>query len=323
MRTTYIAYGASQGWVTPSEITTLRVIEWFTHLATTARVTPSTMHTYRSALASAYTEQCTPHSVDGGINPVSSETISRLLAGIDRAYAAAQPTRADPAPVRSDGVTIAMITAMAARAAATGSGSRSIMMLAAAALATAALMRPSELLGSSANRDRALQLDQITFYADASSSIALDPAAAQGALPDHLRVVLRAWKTQKTRHAVEPIYIATPVVVTAMWQWFIRRREIGVSGIHVFRIGDDHPVTATALIKYVEATVVLLGFPITRFTPKGFRIGGATMLAASGVSTARINIAGRWAPSSTVSESTYVGPAARRLEMIAITRSMQ
>ena len=145
------------------------VAEWLTAMAETGGRTANTIAQYKSALHTHFASL--QSFADHGPNPLSHPKLQRLLAGISNAKAAPEQAARLASPACQP-LTFDIVLALRA---VHGDGQREMMMYAAIATATAAALRPSELLGSSDYPDRALRADQVTFY----------DATNQRVLPSH------------------------------------------------------------------------------------------------------------------------------------------
>ena len=316
----YQAFCATREWTPTSVITTVRVAEWFTALATSNTVSSRTMRTYRSALRTMHVESIGAASAAAGGNPLDDEIISRLLDGIASARAPIEPARANT-HAKSSGITMQMVSQLAAHLASVP-GDEPLIMLAACALAVSLCLRPSELLGSHANKERALRLSQFTFFAEPEGRTILAPSDhARSIIPDHARVTLLASKTA-VRGRETMRYVATPITVAALWRWHLTRCADPTAGEQFFRRGA-RLLTTSSLTEYVSKHLAVITSGPVHFTGKAFRIGGASTLAAQGVAPADIARGGHWAAGSRVPLAVYADPASLRQREIAISRAMQ
>ena len=274
----------------------------------------STIRTYKAALSTYHEE----HS--SAVNPLKSDRISRLIAGIENAKAETEAKKRRDHP-KTEGVTMDMIRALVNKF--SRSHDRHVMLLGAAALATAAALRPSEVLGS-ARSNRALKVDQVRFYATAGSTrpiTAFIPLEGD-AQPDHVSVTLRVSKTNQ-RHADEQVQVAAPAAVRALWAWRMRRHSPDQDSLHgdeFFRLPGYPPPAVSRVLGFVKTGLVAVGFGKLQLTGKCFRIGGTSSLAALGAPEQDICALGRW--KSPRMWRTYADPSSHKARAVESSRRM-
>jgi hypothetical protein len=302
-------YCSSRGWCPADPVTSLHAEEWLAALADRGRHKASTIRTYKAALSTWHEENST------AANPLQSSRITRLITGIEAANAEREATARRAKP-KSAGVTMEMVRLLAARY--ERGTAHEMMMVAAAALATAAALRPSELLGSRTAR-RALVVNQLRFFD--SNSRPLSHLTARAVLPDHCTVTLRVSKTNQ-RQNDEPVHISTPAAVRAIWSWRLRRHADADNerlGEELFRLPDRRPLRMPALLGFTTYALRQLGQGDLHLTGKCFRIGGASTLTALGANEADLRGLGRW---HTNMWTTYADPEAKKLRDIKVRRRM-
>ena len=253
------------------------------------------MKVYRAALAWWYSSTALITEVDS--NPVRHSSIGLEVRGIER-YCASRDANSRAVVSKSDGVSMAMITQMSVGGMA--GSDRELMCFAAAALATAGGLRPSELLGGLAPhlRDRALTVDQLVFYADSVGKVVVPVSSCMGSTFDvtsvnHCVVTLHVSKTNQLMQR-QPIQIAAPVVVSALWRWRQVRGFDYRGGRSLFQLAGHSPLRTSSLVSHVQSTLRSLGHHGLALTGKCFRIGLASTLSGSGASPSDISTAGHW-----------------------------
>ncbi|MBC7461499.1 MAG: hypothetical protein H7287_09065 [Thermoleophilia bacterium] len=313
-------------------IATGRVASWLASVAATGTLAV-TLKVYRSALSTEYVRT---HALAGtacaGYNPAQCPTISMLLDGIAKTQACALPQlsyEATRAAATANVVTAAMIEQL--RASWQGTGDEHAMYLAAAALATTGLLRPSEQFGSALYPERALRLDQVSFYTDRLHTAKVTPVRLDRGVrdvdptrllptPHHIMLTLRETKNNKTG---VPTFTAIddPTTVAAMWHWVNRRMQHASGATTVFaRPGWAHLTSATLATKVGDELTRLAPSGVrVNITAKAFRRGGASDLCAANAPETEINERGRWAQSArrSLGVSVYASAAAQQQRSIA------
>ena len=204
---------------------------------------------------------------------------------------------------------------------------RELMCFAAAAVACAGGLRPSELLGGTAAhlRERALRVNQLVFYADRDGTVVLPTATCVGAtfasiMPDHCVVTLHVSKTNQMHHR-QPIEIAAPTVVRALW-WWRHARGAADDACCLFQLTGFAPLRTASLISHVQSELRSLGHTGLTLTGKCFRIGLASTLGAVGASPADISVAGHWSTRGNT-WAQYADPASHRRRARELNRQME
>jgi hypothetical protein len=284
--------------------------EWLTAMAEAGGRTANTIAQYKSALHTHFASL--QSFADHGPNPLSHPKLQRLLTGISNAKAAPEQAARTASPACQP-LTFDIVRALRTIH---GDGQRDVMMYAAIATATAAALRPSELLGSSDYPDRALRADQVTFY----------DAANQRVPPSHLGVAyctirLEVSKTHQGRREDERV-ISAPEAVQALGRWMVARAA--VPHCRLFQLSDDKPLTTNALVGHLRRKLTAIGRGDMKVTGKCFRKGGASTLAALGVPAADIVTAGGWASGSSVWREHYAHfPDVKRARAVQVNAQMQ
>lgn len=306
-------YCSERGWLPDAPITTDHALEWLAALADRGRLCANSIRAYKSALRTQAAEERRPG--DASPNPLDDELVGRLLTGITNAKAereqqARRAKRPDPLPFQ---------LVQKLRDAHDAQQPRSCMLYAALSLAVAGGFRPSELFGSSRYPERALQAEQVVFYADVSGDVPIPSSEpAQGRQPLCCIVSLRIAKNDPRRRGRNKL-ISAPTAVLALWQWM---RLSGLQGSAVLFQRDGVRLTGGALAGHARRSLARIGHSQLHITPKSFRRGGASTLAAAGVTADDIAKLG-WAPGSRVWESHYANdPQVQRARAFAISRQM-
>lgn len=305
------SYSESRGWCPDDPVTSLRAEEWLAGLADGGRHKASTIRTYKAALSTYHEERSTAP------NPLKSDRISRLLAGIKNSLADnAALTQHKPAKPKTPGVTMAMVRLLEAQF--NRGSTREVMMLGAIALATAAALRPNELLGTPRLR-RALATNQLCFFDSLDQPLShIDHG---GVVPDHCTVTLRISKTNQGGKD-EEIQIAAPVAVRAIWAWRLIRHpdsENGRHGAELFRMRSAESLKMSALLGFTRQSLRDIGQGDLPLTGKCFRIGGTSTLAERGASDADLRKLGRWRTSMW---TAYADPASQKKRDLSVRRAM-
>ena len=312
------AYCAAQG-VASAPLTEHSVAAWLTSLALEGRLHSKTIRVYASALSTLHVESALSYTD----NPVRSAAVSRLLDGIDRRLAPAERER------RAAKAEVTVITPDLLRELAPvlrSTSAYSLMLWAAATLATCALLRPGEVFGTQQKRRAGLAASSITFYRHADSELVqpLPPASADLAtmpLPDRFALDLGASKTdQLSRNP--PHVVATPLAVEAMWRWLHLRRQGDAYGPELFRPAGrvGQPLALTTLLSWLTDGLSTLGYGSVKLTGKCFRQGGASGLVAAGLAPEQVAARGRW--KSLAMPAVYANAASKRQADIDISRRM-
>lgn len=244
----------------------------------------------------------------------SHPLVRRLLDGIanDKAQRESARRRSKPS---SAALTFDLVLRM--RANHTLTAPSDAMRFAAVALAVAACLRPSELLGSASHPARALRADQLTFYADLECLRAVLPSDAAAAAPAHCAVTLEVSKTDQKRRGKVRL-VAAPAAVQALWSWARLRSAPGTQRLFAL---NGQPLSQFALLSHVRKHLRLLGADLF-VTGKCYRRGGASTLSMQGIAASDIAISG-WAPNSRMWELYASDPRVQRARQLATNRAMQ
>lgn len=285
--------------------------EWLTTMAEAGGRTAATIAQYKSALHTLFAS--TQSFADDRPNPFAHPKLKRLLTGISNAKAAPERAASAATP-RCSPLTFDIVRRL--RGVHSDSDPREVMLFAAIALATAACMRPSELLGSNTYPERALTADQVVFHTSTRADAPVTPTADASAT--RCTIFLRTTKTHI--HGEERSVSATEAV-QALWQWCI---VSAAQGRNTLFQHDGTTLTIGALIGHLRRKLQLIGLGHMHVTGKCFRRGGASTLSALGAHPADIAAAGGWAPGSSVWQTHYANaPEVRRARAVQVNAQMQ
>ena len=286
--------------------------EWLTLMAESGGRTAATISLYKSALHTLFSS--TQSFADNSPNPFAHPKLKRLLKGIANSKAA--PERVANTAANRECAPLTFDIVRRLRAVHSDTEPREVMMFAAIALATAACMRPSELLGSITYPERALTANQVTFFTALQSITPVTPVS--GTVASSCTVHLLVTKTHLEG---EVRTVSAEEAVQAIWRWFI----ISGAGGHtpLFQL-HACPLTTNSLIGHLRRKLKLIGLGHLYVTGKCFRRGGASTLSALGASAEDIAAAGGWAVNSTVWQSHYAKhPNVQRARAIQVNAQMQ
>ena len=128
-----------------------------------------------------------------------------------------------------------------------------LMIWAAACLASHAMLRPNEFLGTYGLEQRHLRLDQIQFLND--NGIEMHPEAHSpitgGRPPQCFYVNLGVTKADPLAHN-KPILVEEPLAVTALWRWMMVRASGLDPGPQLFRQHGDRSLVAAKVAQRVR-----------------------------------------------------------------------
>lgn len=305
----YEKYAESMSWEPGAPITERRTEEWLAALADGGQLMTSTIRTYKAALSTHHEETSTLP------NPVSSERISRLVAGIENSRTEREAKRRREKP-KCEGFTPEMFRAIEIRY--RQGSDKELMMIGAAALLTHTGSRPSEVLG---NRTiRPLLAEQVRFFAQPSAREPMPPTEAAGE-PDHCTVELRGSKTNQQQRS-QAKYVSAACGVRALWRWWRKRESSGGSTIHgpeLFKLKGRRPLTTTNLVGFITRAAAEAGLGDLSLGGKSFRIGSTSALAAAGTDAADLRGLGGW---QTNMWRTYADAESKRQRAILIGRRL-
>lgn len=295
----YQIFCAAQGWdPSPAAVTAVTAAEFIAALGKEGRLCARTICVHRSAV-STWRLQAT---LADGPNPLQSVAVERVIKGIARERqpieAAAQQRRTPTIEVTP--ALLAAIQPWLLPRPPRGGTPQQLMVWAAANVATYALLRPSELLGSPQHPDRALLASQITFYMTRGSDhvgelgpFGVDPTTLP--LPDHFTIALGPTKADQ-QGLNPPIAVAAQPAVHALWLWMHARRDRGPGADHpqLFSNPGFGPLRLFELTAAIADACVESGRERPHITGRAFRRGGASGLMAGGAARPAIRAAGRW-----------------------------
>ena len=304
-------------------MTTELVVEWLAKIASEGEVRSNTIRTYRSAVRT-YFLSATMGSM--GANPVDAEAVGVVMKGIQRAKA---PTEAEARKKKPPTMALTFdLLHQLEPLFLWGEDDEACMMWAAAHVATYGALRPSELLGSAQNRERALRIDQVQFLLRKGSpqpAQLLPPGSniSDFELPYSFTIRLEITKTKQGGEP-EPVEIPAPSAVKALWHWVHRRRDLHPSpdDVQLFRIPRQQPLSVAKLTSRIEEAIGQLTGSVPHLTGKTFRRGAASSLVAGGADIPTILAAGRWAGTSGAMVGIYSSSQAKRQRAAEVRRRL-
>jgi len=243
--------------------------------------------------------------------------VGRVLDGIEQAQAARAQARAlSAAPDEASPLLYPTLQRMAF----SPHHARDRMMKAAAYLAVSAGLRPSELLGSSHAKERALKREQLKFFVDQAGTVPVAAAPGGDAAPAVLELTLRITKTSQLRAVTK--LVKAPAAVAAVWAWFAETQARGPSALLFQLLPGGAPLSTFALCREMERRHEQSGLGVIRLTGKSWRRGGASTLAMLGYEAGDIAALG-WTPDSHQWKRYASDPLVRRQRAIARGGLMQ
>jgi hypothetical protein len=323
--TRYHAFCVGRGWdPSPQAVSAATAAEYLAALGTEGKLCARTIGVHRSALSTWRLQR----TLSDDANPLLSVAVERVLKGIARERQAIEAQRRAVRPTTID-VTPALLASIQqylAPAFPRGHVPHEEMRWAAANVATYALLRPSELLGSPQHPDRALLASQITFYMTESDDHVgalrpphSDPSA--GRQPDHFTIALGPSKADQ-QGLNPPIAVAARPAVHALWVWMHRRRDLCPRDDEpqLFRMPGKPPMRISELMDAIADACVQSGRPRPHLSGRAFRRGGASSLMAGGAARPDIRAAGRWRSESM--PEVYASRQAKAERALAASRAM-
>jgi hypothetical protein len=323
-------------WNHKNEITTAHAEEWLAAMADEGKVNVNSMKVYRSALSSYYVENTPAVGNQTIMNPLDHPRIERILNGIARDQAGRRQLQFASRP-KTKGITMDMIIKLIDTF--KDGNDKQLMCTAAASLAFASALRPSELLGSAKLPDRSLRINQMQFFSDTAGDHLIVPQNLEystlvSLVPDHCVITLHVGKTNQLRTA-KPRYIAIAPIVRILWCWFTKRIQYSNAVYHMNDINQNEtnsdelfkrvgykPLRMSSLLSFLKQELPLLGFSdMNKLTGKTFRIGGTSALTTLGVPEEDIRTMGGWSKNSTVWRQ-YASTASLRHRAILTQRNI-
>lgn len=305
------SYNPSAAAVTP-----VRVASWMAWLATRGRLKASTIDAYSSAVSTWHKFGTMSDVIDIG----TSTAVAIVRAGIHKSLKPAE----NAARERAADLTPAVLSQIVASA--PGTGSRAVMLIAAASVGVYGCLRANELLGSHQHRDRALSLSSVSFWADASGLRRVFPGKdtrAVGPIPHHFSSHLGVTKADQ-EGANKDHEVAARPAVEALWNWLHLRTELRAPGSNDRIFIEPHNgwklLSMAELCRQLSAWAKAAGITPCDFKGKSFRRGGARGMMEAGAQGPDIMRAGRW--SSDRMPALYAGPEAMRIRQLQISKAM-
>jgi len=306
----------------PSDITAASAACWLADLGAADELSSRTLHVYCSSLSTWFIES----TLTDQPNPLKSIAVQRVLKGIDRHHQAAEIKARAERPTTIE-LTPALLRSLEGVARPVGCGPDDFMRWAAALTGTYGFLRPSELLGSHQHRSRSLRVDQVRFFATASSPLpcSLLPrgtSADSRPFPDHFVLALEITKADQ-KAVNEPVPIAAAPAVRALWRWLHMRRDAcGMDESKpVFCSAPTHaPLSTASLLQSIRSWLTQLGVADPVVKGRTFRRGGASALMASGAVRSDVAAAGRWSTDGML--EVYANRASKRARRLEVSRHM-
>ena len=303
-------------------------------------VTGNTIASYRSALSTEFTERAARriHQTESS-NPLEDPRITRLVDGIRNSLAGADKIKREAKP-RTMALTMAvMVELIRTTNKATNAPLARTRAIAAAALAVAAGLRPSELLGSYIHKNRSLKTEQLKLYLDPDGAtqvgnvitttdhryVRAHPASTILSITqlDHCTLELYVSKTNQ-RSKPSLTMIGQPSVVATLLTWVQERYRCTLQGsqsFDLFHHNELPQLTTPTLIAELSLALNEIGLDGT-LTGKCFRSGAASTLAGQGVAVSDINNNNRWTANSAMA-FTYADRTAIQRRALEINRQMK
>jgi hypothetical protein len=252
--------------------------EFLAAMADKNEISSNTIHVYKAGLSWYYSQRSTSE------NPFNHIRIAKLIKGIENEKAKQEQEKRKNRP-RTDPVTMDTIRLFSTHL--TLTDEKHLLMLAASSLSAASACRPSELLGSTQHRDRAITIQQLEFFETETSKTPMEIPEQEEAdrgtrdkqtIPNHCSITLHISKTNQLRKR-EVIYISSPLAVESNWRWRIHRGNNIDHGAELFRRTGFAALRMSQLLAFM---VRMLTTPahVPFFTGKAFRIGGTSSFAA-------------------------------------------
>lgn len=296
----YQAFCEARGWdASPGAVTAVTLAEFVAALGAEGRLKTRSIGVYRSAISTWRVL----NTLSDGPNPATSVAVDRVIRGIARER---QPVEAEARAARlsSFDVTPALLAALQpflAPSFPARTRPHELVRWAAANVATYALLRPSELLGSPQHPERALLESQITFYMTKGSDHVgalcprgVDPCSVQ--TPDHFTIALGPSKADQ-QGLNPPIPVAARPAVLALWVWMHARRDLSTTlplAPQLFRVPGFAALRLPELTDAIADACEASGRPRPHVAGRAFRRGGASDLMAAGAAGPVMQAAGRW-----------------------------
>ncbi|HVT62483.1 MAG TPA: hypothetical protein VHD33_03235 [Legionellaceae bacterium] len=279
----------------PHPIRSDYAIDWLSALASAGQHKSSTLRGYAAALH-WYIEVNELGTGRQQLNPMDEKLVKRVLDGIERSKAEQeQAARLLRQAQESHPLTFDLVKEL--RNVHDSTSPLDCMYYAAICLGVAASLRPSELLGSSKLRDRALRIGQIQFFDAEGNSLPFDSNCTAQRFQLHLYIS----KTDQLRRGqIKEISAETAVV--AMQQW--ARLRGSTDGQQLLFQLVERRLDTYGLLSHLRRRLKSIGHSSFCLSGKSFRRGGASSLSVLGIPAQDIARAG-WSMNSTVWQNYY------------------
>lgn len=267
--------------------------EWLTYEAEQGRVKAKTIETYRFALKCEFTLN-NPDLPDYD-NPMDYPIVKRVVDGALRTEKEGKLRGKSQVPAQA--VTVEHLRQMQPLH---DDSLEHVMQWAAMTLGICGFMRPGEVFGSQKVSNRRLRRSQITFYSQ--QKIVLYPRIGGPVPPYFYTVQLRASKTDhQKKSGPRRIVVATPLAVTALWNW-MRRHPGPIVPEHKDYLfvhakmpnGQCEPLLEAEALKHLGQMGERIGIRADLIKGRSYRRGGASSAAAAGAPLSDIADAGGW-----------------------------
>lgn len=323
----YQEFCAERGWdPAPGAVSALTAAEFIASLGAEGRLCTRTIGVYRSAV-STWRLQST---LADGPNPMLSVAVERVLKGIgrERQTIEAETRTARLASINVTPALLADLQPHMAPSFPAGTTPHELMRWAAANVATYALLRPSEALGSRQHPGRALLASQVTFFSTKGDDRvqSLGPrhcAPASLSVPDHFAIALGPTKADQ-QGTNAPIAVAARPAVLALWVWMHKRRDLSPHPElepQLFRVPGSPPLQLPELMEAIADACESSGRPRPHISGRAFRRGGASELMAAGAARPIMQAAGRWR--SRAMPEVYASVESQAARALEASRAME
>ncbi|HVT62075.1 MAG TPA: hypothetical protein VHD33_01120 [Legionellaceae bacterium] len=249
------------------------------------------------------------------MNPMDEDLVKRVLDGIERSKAAQeQAARLLRQSQQSHPLTFDIVKEL--RTLHPSTSPFDCMCYAAICLGVSASLRPSELLGSSKLRERALRIGQIQFFDAQGNSLPFHSNQPASRFQVHLHI---SKTDQLMRGRIKEISAKTAVI--AMQQWARMRGSIDQQQLlfqHQQRRLDTY-----SLLRHLGKKLKELGYSDFSLSGKSFRRGGASSLALLGIPASDIAQAG-WSHNSSAWQQYYANhPEVQQARAVIVNSQLE
>lgn len=195
-----------------------------------------------------------------------------------------------------------------------------LMLFAALCTNVCALLRRSELLGSSDYQERVITYSRIHWFSDSNADHPMVWAPAVPSPPKCFSIDLGISKTDQLGNKGLTAWVGADLAVTALWRWWCKLPHPCAADQLVFISSSGAALKHQQLERQVQQRVDRAPSMNIRVTGKSWRQGGASSLAAHAESQASVNAAGHWTSNSNASNVYVQHSAKKRLALAASYR---